>query len=507
MVKFALLHHRLRWLTVGICGAMVLVSLLRVLAGADAQQSTVITSVTEGRSIAMTSDWNASPHPNAAGIPAVTIDAEVSVPEAQPGAPRITGKMRIEQLPPLALAEERLPLRLYPNAQQYGDASMTVSEVRVDGQLVDTTAEMDDTILWIPLEPRSKVVELTFQAQIDPLSTASFGIFSATPDGTTMLLGHWYPMLVPTQADGWFLDPIAKIGDPIFAPYADYQVSVGAPIGMTVVATGVRLTTDAIANVATFATGPVREVVLAISSSWVPSSVSVGETTVTAWAPMGLPDGGSGVADAAVAALTIFEGMFGPYPYRELDIVAYNLNGASGMEFPGVIVLSPEYWQAPLSSFAESVIAHEIAHQWWYGLVANNQYISPVLDEGLAQLAGTELYFEARYGSGRGDEMYESQAGRMFDEEGGLAGMLSPALPADAYPDMRSYFVSVYAGGGEAFHVLREQIGDDAFATGLKQILADHAFSTVSPDDYRSAWESACACELAAFWETWFPTP
>lgn len=482
---------------------VVLAMTVAAASSASAQESTAVFDLQDARSVAMTPSWLSTDHPNADSMPAITIDVAITVPAEAPGTVELWGTMTLQNLPTLARADGRLPLRLYPKADQYGASDMEVTSAQVDGIDVSPLSDGDPTIIWIPVQPATSLVSLSFTATVSALSTASFGIFSAALDSSSMLLGHWYPMPAPVLNDTWVLHPISEIGDPTLAAFADYEVTVHAPASMTVVATGSR-TPSGPTGALTFVSGPVREVVLALGEGWVPLSEDVGESRITVWQSAATAEGAPEVLDAAAAALAIYNEAFGAYPYRELDIVPYELHGASGMEFPGMIVLSPSYWTAPLTPFAESVVAHEVAHQWWYGLVANDQYVSAFLDEGISQMVGTRFYFGERYGAERGDAMFDSQAGSLFQTSGGLDAIRSPGLPIEDYATMEEYFIAVYAGGGVAFNDLEDMIGRDAFADGLRSLVTDSAFSFVTEDQFRSAWEVACDCDLTTFWETWF---
>ncbi len=87
---------------------------------------------------------------------------------------------------------------------------------------------------------------------------------------------------------------------------------------------------------------------------------------------------------AAAATLRYFGEWFGPYPYDHLTIVdpAYQ-SGSAGMEYPTLITAGTR-WIAPRAvTVPESVTIHETAHQWWYGVVATNEFEAAWMDEGL----------------------------------------------------------------------------------------------------------------------------
>jgi hypothetical protein len=88
--------------------------------------------------------------------------------------------------------------------------------------------------------------------------------------------------------------------------------------------------------------------------------------------------------DAAAATLRYFGEWFGPYPYDYLTIVdpAFQ-SGSGGMEYPTLITAGTR-WIAPRAiAVPQSVTIHEAAHQWWYGVVATNEFEAAWMDEGL----------------------------------------------------------------------------------------------------------------------------
>ena len=99
---------------------------------------------------------------------------------------------------------------------------------------------------------------------------------------------------------------------------------------------------------------------------------------------------------AAKATLQYFDEWLGPYayPYPLLTIVDVpifsfsNINGALGMEYP-TLITGAAFFPFRLLTFGrlrdvEAVTIHEISHQFWYGMVANNEFEEAFLDEGFA---------------------------------------------------------------------------------------------------------------------------
>ncbi len=95
---------------------------------------------------------------------------------------------------------------------------------------------------------------------------------------------------------------------------------------------------------------------------------------------------------------------YGRYPYRTLTVVdpAPNGGGAGGMEYPTFITAGSSllfnYWPFDQLRGVEMVTVHEFGHQFWYGLVANNEFEEAWLDEGVNSYS-TGKAMEAAWGS------------------------------------------------------------------------------------------------------------
>src|SRR5262249_39127160 len=87
--------------------------------------------------------------------------------------------------------------------------------------------------------------------------------------------------------------------------------------------------------------------------------------------------------DATRTALKYYGEWYGPYPYGHITIVdpAYQ-SGAGGMEYPTLFTAGTR-WLAPAQvTTPEGVTVHEAGHQFWYGIVGNNEFEDAWMDEG-----------------------------------------------------------------------------------------------------------------------------
>ena len=101
---------------------------------------------------------------------------------------------------------------------------------------------------------------------------------------------------------------------------------------------------------------------------------------------------------AAKSALSAYSKAYGPYPYSTLSIIVPPIegNGAGGMEYPTLVTAFGASSQDPDYDLERTVV-HEIAHQYFYGIIASNELEEPWLDEAFASYAEDKL-MEKEYG-------------------------------------------------------------------------------------------------------------
>ena len=254
-----------------------------------------------------------------------------------------------------------------------------------------------------PLAPQARLqLEMRFS---DPIpagkDVGNYGEF-ALKDNILALAG-FYPTMVVYGDQGWHLERPSLQGDVLYADASLYDVSLTAPAALTVVATGeTRERKDNGDGSATWRLtgGPMRDFNIAASADYLKVSRQVGAVVVNSYAVKQDAEGGRDALDWASAALNTYQTAFGLYPYRELDVVE-TPTSAGGIEYPGMVVIAARLYSDPQRRLNfEGATAHEVAHQYWYNVVGDDQLNTPWLDESLAQYS-TGLYYGSQYGEAR----------------------------------------------------------------------------------------------------------
>jgi aminopeptidase N len=248
--------------------------------------------------------------------------------------------------------------------------------------------------------------------------------------------------------------------------------------------------------VVTYAAGPVRDFYLAASEDYVPITGQAGGTTVRFFTPMSLQRGASAGLEIAIHSIEDYSQRYALFPYREIDIVSTPTQ-ALGIEYPGMVAIT-ESIISPGDEYLEGVMAHEVAHQWFYNLVGNDQLDQPWLDESLAQFA-TLQYFTDQYGA-PGEEGF-----RQTLEERWLRVNDAPipiGKPVAAYTG-QEYGAIVYGRGGLFFDALRVDMGAEKFDAFMKDYTATFSWDIATTAGLKSVAEKDCSCNLTPMFEAW----
>lgn len=392
-------------------------------------------------------------------------------------------------------------MRLFPNAL---GGEMAVSSITVDGQSADVQTHFARTALLVtlpvPLAPgASTVIELAYRITVPETLDTGYGLLSYT-DGILALDTPYAP--IPVYDDeGWNVEDPPATADTSYYDVSLYLVRVTAPPALALAAAGVEVerTAEEAAQTVTFAHGPARDFSLAASVAYDIASQQVDDVLIRSFALESGRVGARIASDVAVEALRIFAERFGPYPFSEFDVAATPML-ALGIEYPGIIGISAEILDgdAPHQALIETTVAHEVAHQWFYGLVGNDQADEPWLDEALAQYA-TWLYYLDRYGEAPAELVREGWFSRWERVD---RAAVPVGLPAAAYDGLQ-YGAIVYGRGPLFVSALAERMGQETFDRFLREYSDRHRWGIATTASFEEMAEAACDCSLDDLFSEW----
>jgi len=396
--------------------------------------------------------------------------------------------------------------RLFPNVAG-GEA--TVSAVKVDDQDVEPVYEPQNSAVRIPLaaalQPGEQaVIQMDFEVKVPREMGGNYGLFGYFDD--VLVLDEFYPVIPVYDDEGWNVEVPPPNGDVTYFDASFYVVRVTAPARLTVVSSGVEVSDEREADkqVLTFAAGPARDFYLAASDRYTVISETVGETEVNSYAFEERADGAKLALQYVTGALKSYNARFGTYPYTEFDVVSTPMQ-ALGIEYPGMTGIAlnlydpnEEVLGLPSQVILESAVAHEVAHQWFYNVVGNDQVDEPWLDEAIVQYV-TGLYYADTYGESAARGYRASWTSRWDRVE---RANVPIGLPTGDYVD-EEYGAIVYGRGPLFVTALAEEMGQEEFDKFLRDYYKSHKWGIGTSDAFRRLAEGHCQCDLTALFEEW----
>jgi hypothetical protein len=374
----------------------------------------------------------------------------------------------------------------------------------------------DETVLELPLarpiEAGERVeVGIEFEVQL-PRVFARTGYA-----GPFFLVGQWFPKIGvrvgPRGQESWHAEPMHLTSE-FFADFGDYEVSLTVPDTHVVAATGVlaeaRDNPDATRTLVYRARG-------VHDFAWMadPFMRSISATAATENGPVEVavyfqePDRAMARRhlEVGVAAIEAFSRTLVPYPWPRLTIVVPPPDaaaGAGGMEYPtfvttvGASAFIPETIRQP-----EFVTVHEVAHNWFQGILASNEVDDAWLDEGLTEYA-TATLLDQLYGretaAADWGPLYAGFHQLLSAKAAPFAGNPDPiARRSHEFADFASYARTTYGKTMAMLYTLEHAVGIDRFRAALTAYARAMAFQHPTGGDFRRIFERELGEDLAWF--------
>jgi hypothetical protein len=325
-----------------------------------------------------------------------------------------------------------------------------------------------------PLPPGgSTLLALSYDILLPPKSS---GLVYGYTDVQANLV-DWFPFIVPYRPGvGWILHDVYPWGENLVYESSDFEVNLRFtdPYNPPVVAASApgeasnEWTRYRLYNARTFA--------LSMSPYYLVSTADADGIPVSSYYFSGDDWGGQAIATTGAQAVSIYASKFGPYPYPSLSIVETAL--PDGMEFDGLVFISSQFFAAYDGTSANNLTVigvHEIAHQWWFGLVGNDQTLEPWLDEAMAVYS--EHIFMENTTPGLLGWWWNTRVN--FYEPRGWVD--TTVYNGGAF---RTYTNAVYLVGAYFIDAVRNRVGDDAFFAFLQAYASQMSHQVATADDW-----------------------
>jgi hypothetical protein len=403
----------------------------------------------------------------------------------------IKGSMSVDFLNNLDVDLTSLYFNVWANANTYllktkKDANVTFDQIKVNGQ--PATYSLEGTTLHISkvsVNKKEKAkVEMTFSVTV-PEALDRFGW-----NKTTTSLGNWFPILAVYDNEGWNADPYFNGGESFYSLTGQFDVTLTTEKEQIIATTGTEVGAPKINGaLAThqYKAENVRDFAMEMDPTYKIKQTKVGNVNVNVYYKdehteyVDLMEYGS-------KSLQLFSEKFGAYPWPELDICAME-GWFGGMEYPQLVMISiPSDGKA---ARIESTTAHEIGHQWFYGIIGNNEFDEPWLDESFA-----------------------SYAAALFDKSLDSSMPVEEARLADAHlthsidqfyengtESKGNYYYTIYAYGAQTVDDLRKELGDDQFYGSMQAYFKEMKFGVSTTADFIRIMQETSKRDLTKFFE------
>ncbi len=344
--------------------------------------------------------------------------------------------------------------------------------------------------------------------------------------GQDYSMTQWFPKPAVYDRTGWHTFPYLDQGE-FFAEFGDYDVFIKLPENYVVAATGVLKTEKE----ASFLQQKIIETQKALVENTIPSgsappSASTSKTVhfrastvhdfawfaskefavmheeavlqngekvnIYAYFPLKTKALWQNATTFARRAIEYFSNEVGAYPYPQATVVNGNLLAGGGMEYPMITVIPSA---ASLQSL-DVIIAHELTHNWFYGILASNERDYPWLDEGFT------AFYEQKYRQ----EFYSSTTGQfpyfMYPRTGYSDQQLLYRLLAFQHLDQSGskssgeysrmgYLHAAYGKPTLSLQLLEKYVGKPAFKQATQQYFSRWRFRHPQPLDCQNSFEQS----------------
>jgi aminopeptidase N len=372
---------------------------------------------------------------------------------------------------------------LFPNLASYG-GRLEVQTVSVDGQTVQPVLEESGTALKIPLaqplQPGESIsIAMRYAGEV-PTSDVESGYNQFGLHNNVLALPNFYPQIPAYDDHGWHIAAGPGYGDAVFSDTALYRVNLTAPADQVVATSGVcdRMDRET-ESVQQCGSGPMRDFMIAMSADYQVKSDSSEGTTINSYFMQEDEKAGVQALQTARQAMEVFSRRFGPYPFTELDLLETPTT-AGGIEYPGLIVIASRAYAR--AGAQEGTTAHEMAHQWWYSLVGNDQVSDPWLDEALAQFSMC-LYYRDTHGQVGLDSCVEQALRPRYEQVQGTDQDRRADLPVADYSPSE-YGTLVYGKAALFFNAIYQEVGDEKFNQLLQDYFKQYRYGVAYPQDF-----------------------
>ncbi|MCB9354932.1 MAG: M1 family metallopeptidase [Lewinellaceae bacterium] len=370
---------------------------------------------------------------------------------------------------------------------------------------------VNETIMEVelsrPLLPGDyDVFDIAWQGQV-PVTIKRGGRDNSA--GVAYSFTQWYPKICAYDRDGWHADPY--IGREFYGEFGSFKVDITLPKKYVVAATGVLQNGNTIGygyekegvkpppnygfvNVWKFSAENVHDFAWAADPEFTHEKKELREGLTLHFFYQPGPETTpffQALQQRCAEILPYMEARFGKHLYPQFSFVQ---GGESAMEYPMLTLIE----QTTLAANAMPTAIHEWMHNWYYGMIGNDENEEAWLDEGFASYATADVDLHAGDDGKNIRSGLASIASRQWKEPLGT--------PANAYSDSYDYYDVVYGKGAAFLWQIRYIVGEEPFQRGMLRYYDSWHFKHPRGGDFLRCMERSADMELDWFYDLWVKT-
>ncbi len=323
---------------------------------------------------------------------------------------------------------------------------------------------------------------------------------------------QWYPKPCVFDEKGWHKQGYHAIGE-FYGEFGNFDVSIELPEDYVVAGSGVVIDSSKVENnrkVVRFFAENVHDFAFVCDPDLEIEKREIDGIEIEVYYIKKYRKKWKDAGDYAVEAVKRYNKWFGKYPYKKLSVVQGYFGG--GMEYPNLVIIGGS--EDKLTRQFELVIIHEIAHQWFYGILGSNEMDEAWLDEGFTSYAEAR-YFVDKYGvdnsflkSSLLPEMPHNYINKLMYYITLTNGLEEPVL-TKAYEFVDNpigYQTAAYSKPAFFLRYLEAYLGVNIFDTILKRYFDEFKFRHPQSEDFILICEEVSGRDLKQFFNDFLHT-
>jgi hypothetical protein len=332
-------------------------------------------------------------------------------------------------------------------------------------------------------------------------------------------ISQWYPKIAVYDDKGWHAGSYHYTGE-FYGDYGSFDVGLTVPKNMKIGATGIELVNpyDSLdqpgdsGSYRFFYADDVHDFAWCADTSYLDTTKTHHGVEIKVLCLPKNREKWANVMQYTKDALDYYGKWYGEYPYSTLTVCDGDMAAGGGMEYPNLVIISSG--EDKVSRLLENVVMHEIGHQWFYGILGNNEMDEAWLDEGINSFS-EERYFEEKYGP-KGNMLSNKFLQKMLPELSdryigyflcylyASNRMEQPiSTKASLVNEQTSYAVTAYKKPAMMMWWLKGFLGDSTFDAAMQAYYRKFKFKHVTVKDFMTVMDSVSGKSVSPHLQAW----